>query len=87
MDSRLSNLKAENTAPAEGAFAVTPSDSTDLIALSRAIYVGTGGDISLDMATGETVTFSNVQDGSLLPLRVKRIRSTLTTATNMVAVY
>lgn len=75
------------TAPARGALAVVPSDSTDLPQVSRAIYVGQAGDLSLVMADGGTVSFGNVQAGSMLPLRASRVRGTGTTATGIVAVW
>lgn len=74
-------------APAEYATVVTPSDSTDLTKVARALYVGTGGNVNLDTPDGATVVFSNVQAGSILPVRVKRVRSTSTTASNIVALF
>jgi len=74
--------------PGVHAYAITPSDTTDLSTTCRAIYVGSAGDIVVDMAGGETsVTFSNVTDGGMLPIRVRRVYSTGTTATNLVCVY
>lgn len=87
MESRITNLKAENTAPAEGAVAVTPSDSTDLTYMARALFIGTAGNVNVDVADGTTVLFSGVQAGQILPVRVKRVRATSTTATSIVALY
>jgi hypothetical protein len=39
------------------------------------------------MASGQTVTFVGVAAGSVLPIRVARVNSTNTTATNIVALY
>ena len=77
-------------APAGFAWAVTPSDSADLAMEARALYVGTGGNISLsayDPSTGKraSVTFTNVPDGSVLPVRTFRVNSTSTTASSIVA--
>lgn len=77
------------TYPAAHAVAVTPSDSTPLPFVSRGIYVGTTGNLAVVMqgdTTATAVTFSNVQAGSLLPLRVTYVMSTNTTASNIVAV-
>lgn len=72
--------------PAIRAAAVTPSDSTDLTFVTRGLYVGAGGDVSVDMAeTGTSIVFVGVPTGTLLPVRVKRVRSTGTTATSIVA--
>ena len=72
------------TAPARGAVAVTPNDSTILTDV-RSIYVGVSGDVSVYMK-GETtsVTFLAVPVG-ILPIQVDRILSTGTDATDMVA--
>jgi hypothetical protein len=82
------NASNNITAPAEFYAAVTPSDtagSGDLVYVSRAIYVGTGGDmIAVTMADVE-VTFTSVPDGTVLPIRAKRIKATGTTATNIVS--
>lgn len=67
--------------PSDNADAITPSDGADLANSTRALYVGGSGNISVVMVGGQTVTFSNVQAGSVLPIRVKRVRSTNTTAT------
>ena len=66
---------------------VTPSDSTDLTGLAtKGIYVGTGGDVAYQF-TGDTAahTLKNVASGTLLPGNYKRVMSTNTTASNIVA--
>mgnify|MGYP000423270161 CR=1 FL=1 len=76
------------TAPAIGAAAVTPSDSADLPRIARALYIGVSGNVSVICEDGgAAVTFSNLSAGQILPLRVKRVRSTSTTATSIVALY
>jgi len=73
--------------PAEHAAAVTPADDTDLEYASRALYIGVTGDIKVDMVGGEeAVTFSNVPV-CIFPIRVERIYSTDTTATNIVSLW
>ena len=76
-----------DTGPAIGAVAVTPSDSALLANISRAIWVGGAGDVAVLMSDDTTVTFAGVQAGSLLPIRVKRVNATDTTATSIVALY
>jgi hypothetical protein len=71
--------------PAGHAEAVTPSDSTDLTYTSRGLWVGGAGNVSVIMASGATVTFSGIVAGTLLPIRVSRVRSTSTTASLMLA--
>lgn len=75
--------------PADNAFAITSDSTTDLANFTRAIYVGSAGDVSVTMVdeTSNTfVTFSSVPAGTILPIRVKRV-STSSTANNMVGLY
>ena len=69
------------------AHAVTPSDGSDLTGEPFfAVYVGTGGNLKVDMADGGSpVTLSNVASGQLLPIMVERIYATGTTASNIIA--
>ena len=72
--------------PVTRASAVTPNDSDD-IETTRALYVGTGGDLTVTLADdGSAVTFSNLPDGSLLPFRVKAVK-TASTASSIIALY
>jgi hypothetical protein len=74
--------------PASFAVVVTPSDGTDLSFVTRAVYVGTGGDLNVDMdGDGATRLFVNVQSGSTLPISVRRIRSSSTSALNIMALW
>lgn len=76
------------TNPGEKAYAITPADDTELSDHCRALYVGGAGDVSVKLIGDDTpVTFSGVVAGSLLPLRVKEVRATGTTATNIVGIY
>lgn len=73
-------------ASARSASAVTPNDSTDIDA-TKALYVGTTGNIKVIMADGgSAVTFTNCAVG-YHPLRVTRVYSTDTTASGIVALY
>lgn len=73
--------------PAMSALAVTPSDTTDLATPARALYVGTSGDLSIITPDGVTVLFASVPSSFILPVAAIRVRSTATTATNVVALY
>ena len=49
-----------------------------------ALYVGTGGDISVVMLDGNTKVFKNVPNGTFLPIAAKRVNTTGTvTAADM----
>ena len=77
-----------NTNTSGACRAITPNDSTDLpLGICRAIYVGVGGDISIDDLSGETVVFKNAISGSVIPVQTARVNATGTTATNLVALY
>lgn len=78
---------ASLSGPADDCAAVTPSDSTDLPTIARALYVGGGGDLVITTKVGSTVTFADVPAGSLLPVRARRVRATGTGATNIVALW
>lgn len=73
-------------APAAGAFAITPSDSTALENTPRALYVGGGGMLVVEMKWGGEATFANLPDACLLPIRVTRVLAA-TTATSIVGLY
>jgi hypothetical protein len=75
------------TYPARHGFAVTASDSVDLPSETRAIYVGGAGDLSVVLAGGDEVVLAGAPAGSLLPVRVARVKATGTTATLMVGLY
>lgn len=82
----LAQLSAADAAPGTDAAAVTPADGSDLpISPARSLWVGTFGDVKIDTTNGNAVTFVGVQ--GLLPVRAKRVYSTGTTASNIVAIY
>jgi hypothetical protein len=75
-------------APAVETAAVVPNNSSDLPVTCRALWVGTAGDVAL-MADGDAVavTIKNVANGTLVPIRTRRVMATGTTATDIVALY
>ena len=86
MTDRYADHNSSLTSPAAGAFAVVPHDTDPVPNVTRAIYVGLGGALSVEMQWGGTVTFVNVPDGSLLPLRVRRVL-TSSTAASLIGLY
>ena len=77
---------ANSTAPAHGAVAVTPSDATE-IPVTRALYVGTAGNITVQMADGQdNVLFPNVPVG-VISIQVQKVYATGTGASGIVALY
>jgi len=87
MSDKFSNYHSGLESPAERAFAITGNDSTDLTIFPRAIYVGGAGNVKVITLGGDTVTFSGMLAGTVLPVRVKRVFSTDTTATNLLGLY
>jgi hypothetical protein len=76
--------------------AVTPSDTVNIPSVSTedgsgnngcVLYVGGTGNLRVLTAGGDTVTFSNVQAGTFIPVQVLRVYATSTTATNIVALW
>lgn len=84
----MSTLISTNV-PATGMVAVSPSDSTDLSRPTRGLFIGGAGNVSVVPAyDSETaVVFNGLAAGALLPIVVKRVNATDTTATNIVALY
>jgi hypothetical protein len=72
---------------ANGAAVITKSDTANLPIAARQIWVGGVGDVKVDMINGDTVTFAAVPAGTLLPVQARKVYSTGTTATNLVAFY
>jgi hypothetical protein len=71
--------------PASYAVPVVPHDVTLLDRNTKALYVGTAGDVKATMRGGGDVTFKAVPAGTVLPIRVVRVFATGTTAADIVA--
>ena len=77
----------ESLAIADEAEVVAPSDSLEFLEPS-ALYVGSGGDVTVDLFKGGTnITFSAVFAGTWMPILVSRVYSTDTSATNIVRLF
>ena len=86
MGDTFKNYASRLDSPASNAMEVTENDSTDLSNISRAVYIGGDGDLTVEMAGGQVVAFTGLLAGTLLPIRVKKVK-TATTATNVVVLY
>ncbi|HEY0086425.1 MAG TPA: hypothetical protein VGB65_11000 [Allosphingosinicella sp.] len=74
--------------PATRAVAVVAHDANALADIPKALFVGAGGHLVLrGVGGGADVTFKNVPDGSVLPVRAQFVRATGTTAADIVALY
>jgi hypothetical protein len=67
------------------AVAVTPSDAT-VIPITRALYIGGTGALTVRMAGGMNATFAAVAVG-IFPVQVDKVLTTGTAATSIVAMY
>lgn len=70
------------TAPPSNADVVVPSDTNDLPFVSRAIYVGTPGDVHVLTQGGQDITYKALSGTKIL--RVERIFATGTTASDII---
>ncbi|AJE45422.1 spike base protein, RCAP_Rcc01079 family [Celeribacter indicus] len=76
------------TAPARNAFPVTASDTADLPHVTRGLYLGGGGSVTLLLAGDDSpVTFGNMAAGVVHPLRVKRVLASGLTASGLVGIF
>ena len=64
---------------------VTPNDDNNFE--PSVIYTGTGGTIRVLTAEGTDITVTNLAAGSILPVRVVRVFSTTTTATDIIRIF
>jgi hypothetical protein len=76
------------------AAAVTPSNTSDIPSINGGtsnngcvLYVGGAGDLTVDTVGGDTVTFVGVAAGSFIPVNVKRVYASGTSATSIVALW
>ena len=70
--------------------AITPSDTASLNQSSY-VYVGSSGDVAIVTADDDSVTVVGAVGGTMLggemPIHVKKVLSTNTTASNMLAIF
>jgi hypothetical protein len=82
MSNPFSNRAASLNGPASDAQPVVPNDSTDLSTIAIALYVEKGGSISIITAAGNQRLIA-LPDFAILPVGVRRVRATGTTATGI----
>lgn len=76
---------ADATVSAKDAEPITPNDST-VFNVTRCLYIGASGNLTVTMASGNDRTFANVPVG-WAPLQVTKVLSTGTSASSIVALY
>lgn len=80
MTDRFANTQSSLSGPASSGFSITPSDTALLTETTRALFIGSGGDLRIRMLSGEVLTLQNVPTGAILPLRATAVLATGTTA-------
>ena len=67
---------------------VRKSDSADLSLNGANLFIGTGGVLKIDTADGDTITLKNIASGTYIDfVKVKKVYSKGTTASDIVAIY
>lgn len=80
------DLSSGSVACAKGSYAVTPSNSTILSPVARALYIGVSGDVAVIHPDGTTGTFKAVPVG-ILPVSATQVLLTGTAATDIRGLY
>lgn len=81
------NISAGVTFPISNGASVTPNDSDELEYVTRAIWIGGAGNLSVVTANGDTIVLKGVVAGSLIPIRVVKVLASETTASDIVALW
>jgi hypothetical protein len=83
----FSRFQATVISPLTSAASVSPHNTNELSYVTRALYVGGAGDVSVTMQDGGDVVFAAVPAGTTLPIRVKVVKATGTDATDIIALW
>lgn len=84
----LPGPRSQNAGSARQGVAITPNDGAEMAYITRGIYVGGAGDVTVVFAdVAGSVTLKAVPGGTVLPISVRQVMATGTTASNLVALY
>jgi hypothetical protein len=84
-NSKPYSYPTKNESVGNKANTVTPSNTTKFTE-TKGLYVGVSGDVTVTIG-GTDVLFKGLSAGMIHPLSVTAVKSTGTTATNIIAVY
>ena len=79
-DDRASGL----TSPALYGFEITPDDNQDLPRPTRALMVGSSGNVRVTLLSGDQLTLPSLLPGAQYALRIRRVHANDTTAAQIV---
>ena len=82
MSNPFENRVSSLSGPATDILPVTPDDATELSEVAIALYVETGGALTIVTVRGNTRTVT-VDDRSILPVGVRQVHATGTSATGI----
>lgn len=86
MTDNFAHQAETSSSPSRSAFAVIPNDSQPLPVVPKALYVGTGGHVTVRCVDDSVdVVFRNVPSGGLVRVRASHVRASGTTASDIVA--
>lgn len=82
MSNPFADRSLATSSPARDIIPVTPSDSIELSTIATALYVENGGILVITTERGQSRTIT-VTDFAILPVGVKQVHATNTTATGI----
>lgn len=83
MKDRFDTRSANIIGSALDGFAIAASDIGELTETTRAIYVGSPGDLTIVLKSNAELTFKNVAASTVLPVRAIKVLATGTTASDL----
>lgn len=80
-------LVSSRSDPPVGVVTIDITSTNHDVSTTNSVYVGTAGDLKVDMDDGSTATFKSVPSGYRLEISIKRVYKTGTTASDIIAEY
>ncbi len=85
MNDKYARTSNSLIAPAGTSFDITLDDSVAIPTISKAIYIGTGGDLTVRLVHDESDRiFKNIASGAILDLRISHVRATGSSAADII---
>lgn len=82
----MSDNASQDIFGAVGGAYIAPADADNIEPQPRALYIGTTGNLSVIMADGSDLIFNNVPVG-IFSIQCRRVKSTGTTASDIIGLY